>query len=632
MGKSMASNNFTISDIQVLVQSGKRLEAIKALQQRMIFSELKHFEYDSFGRVIAEIAQNGVEGIPTVRLAVLGGYTTAPLVSAIRCDLLAEGFLPVIYEAEYDTFRQEIFDLKSALYSFKPDLILLAVGPYNVRYFPPAWSTAAQIEETYRLQIEEWQGIWRALNESFSCPVIQHTITNPNYNFVGPVELNLEWSAHHYLMELNQKLIRASTSNVYWLDVARLASRVGEWNWHDERLYHHGKLGFSSKFLSEYSRLFMGVFRALWGRTKKCLVLDLDNTLWGGVVGEDGLEGIRLGSGSAIGEAYFAFCSYIKELKNRGVTLAVCSKNDEKVARTIFEKHPYMPLTLDDISFFCCNWDDKASNLLKIASALNVAVSSLVFVDDDPAECDLVRQALPSVAVLKLPEDPAIFSRCVDGRHYFDTVRLSEEDRRRSASYAARAKAETLKTSVINIESYLQQLEMSALFCRATSTDLSRLAQMELKTNQFNLTTRRYTEKMLADFLASRDHFIFTCQLQDKFVDHGIVSSLVTIREGGVLRINSWLMSCRVFSRTLERFIMDRLRAFSRDFGIRRLIGEYRRTESNQKFSNLYRDLGFDLMSTDSTTALWALEIGKETRLLKSPIRDRVVAAQDVLE
>lgn len=610
-----------LHEIRSLIEDGQIQAALRAARAFIGSGEAKSAEIESCARLLASVDGTTPEEFPIVKIAVLGGYTTGPLVSAIRCGLISEGFVARIYESEFDSYRQEILNPGSGLYAFAPEMVLIALGAENLRFAPSSWADAAVERESLDAQMQEIELHWKTLSERLSCKILQHTIVPTPLNWTGPAEKGLAGSPARYVEQLNNRLWESFSAPVYGLDVARLAAQVGGWNWRDDRLYCHGKFEFHPRHLPEYMHLFLGSFRALTGRTRKALVLDLDQTLWGGTVGEDGWQGIELGPETPAGEAHAAFCRYVRQLKDRGVVLAVCSKNDPEPPRTVFEHHPHMPLRLQDFAVFCCNWQDKAANLRNIAQELNLDPSSLVFVDNDPAECDWVRRLLPTVSVVCLPEDPAAYVRCLDGRRYFDAVRLSEEDRKRAASYQGRAQANKLKTSAADFESYLRDLDMRGELFLAAPEDIPRLAQMELKTNQFNLTTRRYSEERLKAFFESPDHRVWACRLSDRFADHGLVSSVVTVREVDALRIDSWLMSCRVFSRGLEAFILNGLVAAAREMGLRRIVGEHRPTPANAKFAGLYGGFGFRLDKTGTEASRWSMQIDN-WRALNSAIHN----------
>ena len=341
-------------------------------------------------------------------------------------------------------------------------------------------------------------------------------------------------------------------------------------------------------------------------RTWKALIVDLDNTLWGGIIGDDGLDGISLGPDTPEGEAYQAFCRYVSDLGRRGVILGICSKNEMTNVVEVFEKHRHMPLRLDEFAAVRCNWDDKASSLAAIALELNIDVSALVFVDDNPAECELVRQTLPAVRVVQLDDDPASFVRRLDSERLFDSQGFSAEDLKRAESYQAKAKSATLQGAALDLETYLSSMEMHGEVWIARKEDLPRLAQMEAKTNQFNPTTRRWTSEQISQFMAAQDHDVLCFQLIDRFADHGLVGNMIVSYQGAEVRILSWLLSCRVFSRTCEEYMLSKLVKRAQERGVHRVVGEYIATEKNKVVADLFTNLGFVI--TDNG-GLFALEM-----------------------
>ncbi len=614
-------NSFDIlNKAKELCEKKQQREAWELICRHLNFKNQKLHEFEFFKKFIDEafIKESNAKDLPRLKIAILGGYTTSVVANAVRMALCKENLLAEIYEAPFDTFQQEVLDPLSGIHQFQPELILFAIGPQNIKEFP---NVATSVGPMIDHQISEFTELCRKLHDEFKCPILIHNIAGMNYNFIGIAETSLEWSQNNYLISFNRVLSEQKPLYVHVLDLDGLAKRVGYDNWHDERFYYHAKFGFNPKFIKEYSNLFLGVFRALWGRAKKCLVLDLDNTLWGGVIGDDGIDGIQLGNISAEGEAYAAFCKYILELKKRGVILAVCSKNENVVAQQVFEKHPEMPLKRDDFAAFYCNWEEKPGNLKKIAKDLNIDLSTLVFVDDNPMECDLVRQSLPAVTVVELPEDPADFIRYLDGLHLFDRFELTKEDENRAQSYIAINKAKEMQSSAVDIESYLKELEMTAEIYQATPGDLPRLAQMELKTNQFNLTTRRYSEAKIHELMRDENIIVLVCRLSDKFTDHGLVASVILVQEKDILRIDSWLMSCRVFARTLEHFMMNYIIGLASKRDVKMIQGEFISTPSNHKFSNLYKEFGFIIFGGGST-GYWSLSLDKAKAKSKTFVKN----------
>lgn len=581
------------------------LSAMRTYLQR---NRLKASEYVVLGDLVTKLAENGpIEGFRHEKIAVLGGVTTAQIVAGLRCALLGENVLSDIYEAPFNVFRQEILEPDSALYRFLPSIVLIVVDHHNISRLPDRPMADDEVEVAVAAEVDEYVRLWKILRQRRECVIIQHTFDHPDLDFVGDAEWNIAWSQQSFTQALNTHLADKAPPFVNWLDINRVASTVGRRNWFDPRLYYYAKMPFNPQFLPDYLDTFLAIWRRERGRTRKALVVDLDNTLWGGVIGDDGLDGIRLGNGSAEGEAYADFCRYIKALNDRGVILAVCSKNDPKIAVEVFEQHHEMPLKLDHFAAFVCNWNDKVANLRQIAKDLNIDISSLVFVDDSPAECELVRRELPEVAVIQLPEDPAQFARMVDSFRYFDISTLSEEDIKRAASYVGRRKAVELGFQATDLDSYLEALKMIGMVYKAEEMDLPRLSQMELKINQFNLTTRRYGQEDIVRFIHDPDRLCFAFGLCDKFTDYGLVSSLLAVKEDGTLRVDSWLMSCRVFSRTAEEYIMNRLVEGSRTMGVGRILGEYLPTPKNRVVKDLYARLGFQPLDDSKDGRWWEL-------------------------
>ena len=527
------------------------------------------------------------------RVAILSTYTTQPIATAVRCAFLSEGIIADVYEAPFAAYIQEILSPESGLYEYRPDMVVIAVGASEAQSHFEGAVTDDAIQQALEKHTVHWQKLWETLNLRLGKPVLQHVSEVPEEEFLGIAERRAKWSPSRIAELANSGLINSSPSLVRWVDVDRLAARVGRENWHDQRLSHHGKYGFSPRFLRDYTVLLTAAVRGALGKTPKALILDLDNTLWGGVIGDDGLEGIRLGVDTPEGEAYLAFCRYVKRLGQRGVILGICSKNEFSIATEVFKSHPQMPLRLEDFAVISCNWDDKASNLQKLAEELNIDISTMVFLDDNPAECELVRQALPKVMTINMDGDPALFARKLDQLHLFDLQEFSDVDMKRTASYQARAMSSRLKIAATDFDGYLVSLEMFGEVWVARQEDVSRLAQMEAKTNQFNLTTRRWNAEHIQAFMASPDHDVLCFRLKDRFADHGLVGSVIVSYQMGEACILSWLLSCRVFSRTCEEFILEKLVRRAKDRGVHLITGEYVASEKNSVVANLYLRLGF---------------------------------------
>jgi FkbH-like protein len=594
----MSSTKVSLSAAQQLAEAGKSLlegdisSVRSSLRYLLLRETLSPAQYSIVSNLVNDLIEC-CKFSDTVRIAVLGSNTTQPIVSALRCALLADGMIAHVYEAPYGAYLQEILSPSSGLYAFQPDIVVIATGFSEVETHLHVPMTSEVEENALELVVEHWQVLWKVLAERLDKPVLQHLCEVPEEEYLGIAERRAGWSPSRFVESLNGRLIDTAPSLVRWIDVDRLAARVGRQNWHDMRLYYHGKFSFSPRFLPEYITVLTASLRGALGKIKKALILDLDNTLWGGVIGDDGMSGIRLGPETSEGEAYQSFCRYIKGLGQRGVILGICSKNELAIAAEVFEKHPHIPLKLDDFSVIHCNWNDKASNLSEIASELNIDISSIVFVDDNPAECELVRQVLPEIITIQLDGDPALFVRKIDHLHLFDSQGFSAEDIKRAESYKARANAVKLQSAAPDLDTYLGSLEMRGEVWLAREQDVPRLAQMEAKTNQFNLTTRRWTADQISRFLDAQDYDVLCFQLTDRFADHGLVGTMIVSYQGAEARIMSWLLSCRVFSRSCEAFMLNELVRYARERGAQKIIGEYTATEKNKVVAKLFTYLGF---------------------------------------
>ncbi len=404
---------------------------------------------------------------------------------------------------------------------------------------------------------------------------------------------------------MNLALQDAAPPYVTIHDVDSLSAAAGRWSWADERFYYHAKLPCAPEHLVAYAHSVAAVIGASRGKSKKALVLDLDNTLWGGVIGDDGLAGIRCGHGDAEGEAFLAFQQYADALRRRGVILAVCSKNDEKIAREVFEKHPEMCLRAEHISCFMANWEDKATNIRRIAEQLEIGTDSMVFVDDNPAERALVRRFLPEVAVPELPEDPAGYIQAIERHAYFQTISLGTEDLRRSEMYRANGLRRSAESAAADIGDFLRSLEMKARVEPVTGAALERVAQLIGRSNQFNLTTRRHSAADLTRMAQSPEWLTRTISLRDCFGDNGLISVVLARIANREMIIDTWLMSCRVLKRGVEQFALNTLCETARERGVEWILGEYIPTRKNGLVRDHYANLGFEMVSCDPDGHSW---------------------------
>lgn len=552
---------------------------------------------------IADHARLSLAASRPVRLAVLGSSTLTHLTPGIRVGAIRRGMWADVYVGAYGAYRQELQDSSSGLHGFKPDIILFS---FDARHL--LGGESPNIDEA----LENIQACWK-IAQSLGCAVVQQTVLPVFHPLLGNNEHADEASPLALAWKLNERLrSQAGVAGVHLLAIDHLAARDGLSVWHDEPLWHRSKQEIHPRVSHVYGDQLARVLAAVRGRSCKCLVLDLDNTLWGGVIGDDGLGGIVLGQGSALGEAYLAFQKYALELSRRGIILAVCSKNDESAALEPFARHPEMLLRRSNIACFVANWNDKASNLRAIARRLNIGLDALVFADDNPAERDLVRRELPEVAVPELPEDPALYAQCVAAAGYFESLGLTTEDRDRANQYRANLEREQLRESATDMGSYLRSLQMELRSAPFDEIGLPRIVQLINKTNQFNLTTRRYTEPEARALLTDGAVLHLQFRLLDRYGDNGVISVIIgRITSESALMIDTWLMSCRVLGRQAECAALQVLARRAAQLGATHLIGIYRPTPKNGMVREHYPALGFHLLAELEGETRWRLDLSE---------------------
>jgi FkbH-like protein len=533
--------------------------------------------------------------VKPVRLAILGSSTLAHLHASIRVAGLRRGLWIETYETEYGQYWQELLDTGSALHDFRPDVMLFA---FDARHLTQglhaalgAQDAAAVLEESR----DRLRQCWRAARESFRCPVLQQTLIDVFPRLMGGNEHRLPGSRSHAVATLNADLRGMATAE--GVDLVSLDAEVlkdGIAAWHDPALWHRSKQEVTPAASPAYGELVARLIAARAGRSYKCLVLDLDNTLWGGVIGDDGLDGIVIGQGSALGEGFLAVQEYAKELARRGIILAVSSKNDEANALEPFDKHPDMILRRPDIASFRADWNDKAANIRAIAQDLNIGLDALVFLDDNPFEREFVRTQLPMVAVPEVPEDPALVPAVLADAGYFESLAITDEDRERTAQYQENQARAQLRAESSDLDGYLRGLDMRMIWRRFDSIGLQRIVQLINKTNQFNLTTRRMTEEQVTAIMADPRAFGLQIRLLDRFGDNGIIAIIIArIGDDAVAEIDTWLMSCRVLGRQVEQTTLNLIAATARAMGARGLRGVYLPTKKNAMVRDHYTKLGF---------------------------------------
>ncbi len=527
------------------------------------------------------------------RLGLIGDGTLSLLAPVIAGTAIRYGLLVDVVEGDYGSGIQQAMNTSSPLHLAGLDMLLVASGARGLGLNRSAESSE-DAERRVDAAFSQVKLIADALRPAVVAAILVQTVPLPIDPLFGSFDRLEPTSPYAMIGALNGRLRDwAAEGGVLLVDVARLAETVGLERWDAPGHWYASKLPFAPEMAPVYGEVVARVIAAVRGRSRKCLVLDLDNTLWGGVIGDDGLAGIQLGQGSATGEAFLAIQRMALELRGRGIVLAVCSKNEEDAARAPFREHPDMLLREDHIAVFQANWTDKAANLRAIAEALNIGLDALVFLDDNPAERAQVRRELPWVAAPELPEDPALYPRMLAAAGYFEAVSFSVEDRERAGYYQANAqRAATLQASG-DMDSYLSSLHMVCAINAVDPVTRPRVAQLINKSNQFNLTTRRYTEAEVAAAEADPARHAIQVRLADTFGDNGIISVVIANKVVEAWDIDTWLMSCRVLGRRVEEAVLAHLAGAARAAGATALTGRYIPSAKNRMVAQHYDKLGF---------------------------------------
>lgn len=532
-----------------------------------------------------------------MRIALLGTVTMDFWVPALRALAFGWGMDATFYLGPFGQYQQEILDPGSKLATFRPDIVVLLVD----RRALGLEAETADPDSVIESQIGGLRGLWKECRERLGAFVIQANFEIPVEDPFGRLSASLAGGAGRLLRRLNLALWEAEQAEpgVAIYDLEQTAANYGKWRWQDAVLWQAAKQYPAMDAIPWVARDLTALFRAVTGLTSKCLVLDLDGTLWGGVIGEDGLSGIQLG-GTPAGESYKSFQKHVKALTRRGILLAVCSKNNEEDAKAPFLEHPEMVLRLNDISAFVANWKAKDENLRVIARMLNIGLDSLVMVDDNPAERGRIRQNVPEVQVVDLPADPAGFIAALDAPRYFEALTLTEEDRKRVASMSGNAERRELEASASgNVEAYLAGLGMKVKLMPFDEANLPRIAQLINKTNQFNLTTRRRTESEVRALIGRPDCYTSALRVEDRFGDSGLTGVLIAFDKDGFMEVDTWLMSCRVLGRKLDEVMWNALVENARQRGAKRIRAAYWKTAKNGLVEDLYPQMGMKLESEE---------------------------------
>ena len=541
--------------------------------------------------LVKEAKSLSASGGAKFKLALLAECSTQHLVPALKALFAREGVDVSLYEGPYGAIRQETLDPASGLYAFKPDAIAILSDARALR--EPYSRTEEGAEAFAARSADAMIAVWRAIESRCPAVILQATLPVPYERLFGNFDEKAARSLPAAVRRLNRALVDGSGGNVQICDLDSLASFLGLGRWFDQKLWALAKAPCSFECLPSLAKALVDATRPQRGRVVKCVVTDLDNTLWGGTIGDDGLEGIKLGHGDE-GEGYLELQRYLLALKRRGILLAVCSRNDEKTALEPFEKHPEMALKRADISVFVANWTSKAENLKSIREALDIGFDSMVFLDDDAFERNLIRAALPEVAVPELPEDAADYVKALCELNLFEAGSFTEEDRARAGLYAAQEVRRSKQAAFTSPEDYLRSLNMKITVARFDAFHLPRVAQLTSRSNQFNLTTKRYAEGECAAFMKDETGcFPFYVTLKDDLGDSGLIAAAILLYKDDALEIDQWLMSCRVLMRGVEEHMMNAAVAHARAKGLKTVKGRFVPTAKNAMVRDFFGRFGF---------------------------------------
>lgn len=557
----------------------------------------------------------GVEHKIEKNIAILGGSTTAEIKNILELFLLKKGIKANFYESEYNQFYEDALFNNSKLIAFKPDIIYIHTSHVNILNFPVINDSEAVVSTLLDQELEKYRSIWQSLSQ-YNCAIIQNNFDLPADRSLGNLDFSEVQGKTHFINRLNLAFAKESrtVANLYINDINYLSANIGIQNWFDKNLWFLAKYALSYMAIPNLALNLSNIVNAIYGQTKKCLVLDLDNTLWGGVIGDDGLQGITIGTETALGEAHTDLQRYVRELKQRGIPLAVCSKNDHATAKEGL-MHQDNILTYSDMSIFKANWEPKYQNIKEIAAELNIHADGLVFLDDNPAERDVVAAQMPEVAVPDIGDNVVHYIDHLDKSGYFEVVSLSSDDKQRAAYYQENKQRAVEQATFDNYQEFLLSLQMEAEIQSFAPLYHERITQLINKTNQFNLTTKRYTLGEVESIAENNQYIKLYIRLIDKYGDNGLVAITIAAVKKSQCHIDLWAMSCRVLKRDVELAMLDSLVQHCTQHGITEIIGYYYKSKKNQMVSLLYEQLGFVLIEQNLDDTVWRLQVNNYTNL-----------------
>lgn len=544
------------------------------------------------------------------KVAVLGGSTTNEIVDMLDVFLLSYGIKAEFYQSEYAQYWQDAMFGNEELDSFNPDIVYIHTGWRNVMSFPTTSDTREAVDAMLDAEFSRLVAMWESIDKKFGCTIIQNNFDRPNYRLMGNRDVWDYRGRSNYVARLNMKMYEyaQSRTNFYINDLDYVAGAFGYDEWNDALNWNMYKYAMARNAIPEVAASVAKIIKSIFGKNKKVLALDLDNTLWGGVIGDDGVDGIAVGPEVPSGQIYSEFQNYCKSLKQIGVILGVNSKNEEENALAGLN-HPDGPLKPEDFVSIKANWEPKSQNLYAMSQELSLGIDSFVFADDNPAEREIVSAQFPTVSV---PVMDAVehYIKAIDNQGFFEVTNFSSEDIKKTDMYKARSEAAAMQASFNDYGEYLDSLDMVAYIKDFEKLYVQRIAQLTNKSNQFNLTTLRCTEDDIAAMQADENYICYCGKLVDKFADNGIVSVIAGEKIDKTLHMRLWLMSCRVLKREMENAMMDTLVAKAKSQGVETIVGYYYPTPKNAMVKDFYEQFGYELESEDADgNRVWKLDV-----------------------
>lgn len=553
-----------------------------------------------------------------LRIGVIGSSTLEPLTACIDVKSRLEGFTVDTYVGGFNVYQQEALDTKSALYAHRPDVVVLAVDPWSVldKQFIASFVRMSidERESTMEELVGTVSSVADVLEKNSSALILVNNFIAPVFSPLGIVDNKAELGLRRFFCEANRRLAQrfSESDRVFVVDLDSLAGDYGKSRTVNWNTWYRGSIPFSEEFTPVLAEEYLRYIRPLKGKTRKCIVLDLDNTLWGGIIGEDGIDGIKLGNTSP-GVEYVDFQRHLLSLYNRGIILAICSKNNYDDAIKVLREHPFQVLREEHFAAMRIDWQNKAANIAELAKEINIGLDSMVFLDDNPVERAQVSQAHPEVLVVNMPKNPRLYRETLEKLKVFDVLSLTKEDMSRGEMYVGKRKRAQLENSATSVEDFLRTLNLKVHVREVRDFDTPRVVQLIGKTNQFNLTSRRYTDAEIRKFRESEDVAVYSMAVTDKFGDEGVVGVAIVLKEADDWIIDSFLMSCRVIGRSAETALLTKIAADAKQAGAKRLRGEYLPTKKNAPAADLYNRHGFTLEEESDAKTTWMLDLEERT-------------------